>query len=140
MAPPRPGDTVTRVARGGAFVALVLGLVLFANVSQGFLGEGFWWTVAVHIAVGLIAIGAGFVVVASARRAPASGTGRIRTLVVVAAAFLALLIVTGAALLAGNLAGNVLESGRYAHLALGFLTVVALVALGLTVRRATRAT
>lgn len=134
-------NRLTPVARGGAFLALILGLVLFAHGLAEFLGDTYLPVVAVHIAVGLLAVVAGYVVLApSMRRTPGARASRVRTAALVAALVLAVLALSGALMLAGALtAGGNSGPGRLVHLVSGFAAIAALVWVGLAARRASTA-
>lgn len=90
--------------------------------------------VVAHVSAGLIAIGAGYVVFGPALRGRGAAVGRVRTVGITGAAVLAALLITGVALLVGTLAGGASDLGRYAHLVLAFLAIVAFVAFGLAMR------
>lgn len=131
---------MTTIARGGAFLALILGLVLFAHGLSNFLGDSYLAVVGIHVAIGLLAILIAYTTLVPAlRRAPGASAARLRTTALATAAVLAILLLTGVFLLAGALTVGNSGPVRLAHLVFAFVAIAALVAVGLAARKASQA-
>lgn len=128
------------IARGSAFLALILGLVLFAHGLTNFLGGVYVAVVGIHVTIGLMAILVAYATLVPAlRRASATPAARLRTTALAAAGVLAVLLLTGVILLPGALGEGNTGPFRLAHLVLAFVAVAALVAVGLAARKASAA-
>ncbi len=134
------GKGLTMTARGGTFVALILGLILLASKSTGFLADGYLWIVAAHVAVGVLAVAAGYAVVGLALRGLRTGASArgVKPVGMLVAAVLTLMLGSGIVLLLAVFTTGASDLGRTFHLVLAFVTIAALVALGLVGRTSSK--